>query len=253
MTPVREYIQVAAGGATGGRFTLANLTDREANIVVSVEQFTVEDYTYDYRFTPSKKDWVKLSTNQLQLQAGKSREVSYEIKAPEGATPGGYYFTIFATDMLDTDRKVRVGEALYVTVKGDLKLTSYIQNASLPMVAFNSDIPFSFDINSTANSHFFTYASGKLAGLGIESKSDEATHLMLPGTIRTIKGTIPAPVFPGVYQATYGYRVDDGQTITQTRYLVYAPLWFVALLVGAGLIGAAFWRRHRRTRPPTGS
>jgi hypothetical protein len=248
VTPVREYIHVSAGNRANGALTIANITDKTAEITLSAEQFTVEDFTYDYMFTPSKRDWIKLQTTKLELQPNKSQEIPYTITIPAGAAPGGYYFTIFATEVLDKEagRKVRVGEALYVTVNGELRLTSHIQKESIPPVSFGGDIPFTLDVKSTGNTHFFMYVSGGLKGVATDLKGQEATHILLPGTVRTVKGVIPSPLLPGVYEATYGYRVDDGQTITHTKYVVYLPLWFLAILAGAFVLGLVWWRRRKR-------
>lgn len=247
VTPVREYIQVPAGQSEVRKLTLANLTDKPAEIVLSVDQFTVENFTYDYKFTPSKRDWIKLQTTKLELQPGKSKEVSYKITVPPGATPGGYYFTIFATKTLDEEgRKVRVGEALYVTVDGELRLTSNIEKDSIPLATFGGDVPFSFDAKSTGNTHFFMYVSGSLKGIATDLKGQETTHLLLPSTTRTINGTVPSPSLPGIYQVTYGYRVDDGQTIMRTKYLAYLPLWFIATVIGGIVIGLTFWQRRQK-------
>lgn len=250
ITPVREYIQVPAGQSASRKITLANITEKPAEITLSIGQFTVANFTYDYKFAPNKRDWIKLEATQLKLEPGKSREVAYTITVPDGVAPGGYYFTVFATKELDaeTGRKIRVGEALYVTVEGDLRRTSHIQNDAVPPVVFGGDVPFSFDAKSTGNTHFFMYVSGSLKGVATDNKSQEATHLLLPGTVRTAKGTIPAPSLPGIYQATYGYRVDDGQTITHTKYIAYLPLWFIAIFVGIIVLAFSFWQRYRRRK-----
>lgn len=255
ITPVREYLDVAAGKRAEGTLTVANITEKAANIDLSVEQFTVEDFSYDYMFTPSKKDWVKLGTTQLSLEPGKSQKISYTLDVPKGATPGGYYFTIFATETIEGNgRKVRVGEALYVTVKGELRRTSHIQKAVVQSVAFGGDIPFQLDIKNTGNTHFFMYVSGSIKGIGTEVKGQENAHILLPGTVRTVKGMIPSPLWPGVYDVTYGYRVDDGQTTTQTKHLVYVPPWSLAVTAGLLLAVLTLWKRRQRlTRKPTDS
>ncbi|HEX6461740.1 MAG TPA: hypothetical protein VFZ58_00510 [Candidatus Saccharimonadales bacterium] len=245
LTPVREYIAVNAGQSTARAFTIANITEVPARVVLSVEQFAVEDFTYDYMFKPSKKDWVKLSSTEVQLQPNKSQQVSYTVNVPKGAAPGGYYFTIFATETLGT-RKVRVGEALYVTVNGELRLTSHIQKATISSVSFGGDIHYEFDAKSTGNVHFMTYVSGRLKGFIVDITGEEKVHILLPGTVRTLSGTIPPPLFPGIYHVAFGYRVDDGQQITSTAYIAYFPQWFLVLLAGFVLLGATLWYRRRR-------
>ncbi len=247
LTPVREYVSVEAGKNIVRAFTIANITDRVARVTLSVEQFTVEDFTYDYLFKPSKKDWIKPDMNEVQLQPGKSQRVPYTVSVPKEAAPGGYYFTIFATEILDGGaRKVRVGEALYVTVKGELRLTSHIQKEAIPRISFGSNVPYEFDVKSTGNVHFMAYVSSRLRGFIIDIPGEEKAHVLLPGTIRTMKGAVPPPIFPGIYQLAFGYRVDDGQQITNTVYIAYLPSWFLMLLAGLMLLGGTLWYRRKR-------
>jgi hypothetical protein len=251
ITPVREYLTVTAGEAITGKLTIANLTDQSTDIDLSVEQFTVSDFTYDYIFKPSKKDWITLQTNHLSLQKNKSQEITYTIHTPADAAPGGYYFTLFATKTVDTDhaRRVRVGEALYVTVKGDIRLTSKIQKQQITLLSFGGNIPFTFDIKDTGNTHFLVYVSGKLEGFYATTKSEEKAHLLMPNIVRTISHEIPPPVLPGVYKAIYGYRVDDGQIIMKSSYIIFLPPWFLLVAVGLFWLGFTLWKRHKRLAP----
>jgi hypothetical protein len=70
----------------------------------------------------------------------------------------------------------------------------------------------------------------------------------MPGSVRRLTGTIAAPVLPGVYTATYGYRTDDGQNVQQSRTVIFIPPWSVAFLLAALLVLGAIIRSHHHSR-----
>jgi hypothetical protein len=254
ITPIREYIKVDAGKTHKGSLTVANITDKPVVVTLSVEQFSVADYSYDYNFTPVKEDWIKFQTPQLQLQPNKSQAVSYTVAAPKGATPGGHYFTIFASATLTsgpTGNKVRAAMVLYVTVNGQLRETSAIKKEDIPWISFGNEIDFSFDVKNTGNTHFLIYASGKLSGLTTKPATPEVTHVLLPGTVRTIGNTIEPPLLPGVYTATYGYRTEGGQVISHSTHILNAPPWSLLLPIGVAWVATLLWKRRNRTKKTT--
>jgi len=164
ITPPRQYIDVAAGSTTTGTFTVGNLNDSPMKVTFSVDQFSLANYTYDYKFSAPKEDWVKISQTQLDLPPKTSKKVTYSILTPANASPGGHYFSIFASTTPIEGKQVRTGLVLYATVKGKLEKTSQIISDKLPSIIFGQSIPLQMDIKNTGNSHFFIYASGTLSG-----------------------------------------------------------------------------------------
>ncbi|HSX28219.1 MAG TPA: hypothetical protein VLF60_02105 [Candidatus Saccharimonadales bacterium] len=251
ITPLREYPTVTPGQPHNGTMTVANLTDKPLTVTLSAQKFSVADYTYDYQFEDAKDDWIKLSATQLQLKPDQSQPITYSIAAPKSAMPGGHYFAIFASASLDSGSvltKVQVATVLYVTVNGDLHRTGQIQSGHIPKVAFGDKIPFSLNAKDTGNTHFFMYPFGRLQGISARNNSPESAHLLLPGAVRAVGGTIPAPLLPGVYKAVYGYRIDNGATLQQASYVVYLPPWSLAIPAGMILIG--LWIRSRLKGAP---
>ena len=248
ITPLRTYISVEPSHTQSGTFTLANNTNSPMSVALSVGQFSVADYSYDYQFTQTRDDWVKVSQAQLDLQPGKSQALAFTVTPPAKATPGGHYFTIFATAQLQGNAsQVRAATVLYVTVEGALIKSSAINRTTIPFFSFGTDIDFSLDVKNTGNTHFFTYTSGKLAGLSANSDAPETTNLLLPGTSRIIASTIRAPLLPGIYKATFGYRTDDNQQMQRTSYVLYIPPWSLLIPIGAAWFVYAL-RQYRKRR-----
>jgi len=248
ISPLRLFVDGVAGNTTSGTVLVGNITSQPMNIALSVEQFSVADYTYDYRFSQPKENWITLDPATVTIAAGKTQTVEYHLAVPEHAAPGGHYFTIFASTSLDAEREERVATVLYVTVAGELVRSSTVSHESIPTFVFGGDIRFSFDVKNTGNTHYFMYTSGKLNGLSAQPPSSEVAHILLPQTTRTITGSISAPVLPGVYAASYGYRTEDGQHINRSALIVYIPLWFWPLFAGMIWIGVVLLKRHKHMR-----
>lgn len=248
VSPLRDYIAVDANNTHRGELTVANYSEKPIDIALSVEQFSVSDYAYDYTFTPPHEDWVKLGVTSTQLQPGKSQRVPYTITVPSDASPGGHYFTIFASASLSPGSRVQAAAVLYVTVNGDLKHSSEIIKEDVPFIAIGNTIPYKFDIKNTGNDHFFIFLSGQLEGLTAKPAATEPANILLPNTTRTVTGKIPAPVLPGVYKITIGYKTDGNMTHQRSKYIIYVPPWFIAIPIGLILILATL-RRRRLRRP----
>lgn len=248
VSPVRDYVATNPGVAIHKKIVVANITDTPVTITVSVEQFSVADFTYDYSFVEPKEDWITLSPAHFDLQPEKSQDVGYTLTPPANATPGGHYFTILVTaTSQNTPNRVQAASLIYATVNGNLQISSVIQKVDVPRIAF-SDIPFSLQVEDTGNTHFFIYVAGVLNGTLNQDKNVSSTHLLMPQAARQVGGTITAPLLPGVYTATYGYRTDSGQTVQESSHVLYMPLWFIALFVGFVWVTVVQLRRHRRRK-----
>jgi len=254
ITPPRQYLSVDPGKTTKSSITVANLTEDTIDITLSVEHFSVADYTYTYVFDLPKEDWVKLEQTQITLKKSESRTISYVVSAPANPNPGGHYFTLFASTSLGKGRKVRAATVLYVTANGTLSKQSEITRSSIPFVSFGGSIPFSLDVKNTGNTHFIAYTSGVMKGIlpfPLPSGSETA-HVLLPNTTRTIEEAMSPPSLPGIYQAIAGYRDEDGHDIRRTQYSLYAPPWSIALSVGVVWFVVLLFKRKKSHRT-TGS
>lgn len=250
ITPLRQYITSDAGKVQHGSFTVGNYTDTTLTVSLFAEQFSVADYTYDFKFeSPPKEDWIRFATAQITLQPYKSQAINYTVDIPHQATPGGHYFTLFAKTTVTNGgvtSNLQAAAILYTTVNGKLDYGSSIQKSSAPWIVFGGSVPYSLDIKSTGNTHFFVYVSGQLLGLSARPREPATAHILLPGTVRTIGGAIDAPLLPGIYKMTYGYKTDSGQTTERSSYVLYLPPWSVLIPLGLLVVFWPFLRRKRK-------
>jgi hypothetical protein len=247
LSPLRQYIALDDDKSHANIVTLANLTEKPITVALSVENFGVTDFTYDYTFVPANDSWVRLSKTLVELDPGKSQSVSYEVKAPVGAAPGGHYFTIMASSNLgnNANNRVRAATLLYITAGGEVTRSTSLQKSTLPWISFGGAITFSQTIHGSGNTHTFVYPTGQLHGPSAQPAGNSEAHIIMPGTTRTVADSMQPPRLPGVYRATIGYKTDAGQQFITTRYTLYVPPWSFCLPIGALLIILA-WQRRRR-------
>ncbi|HSX43491.1 MAG TPA: hypothetical protein VLF59_05395 [Candidatus Saccharimonadales bacterium] len=250
ITPLRQYLKGDAGSAVPSTFTVANLTNTPLTVAFSVKQFSVADYTYDYTFATPADNWLSLSEQAATLQPHQSHTVSYSISIPKGSAPGSHYYTLFASAKLTSQSvssTVQAADVLYLTVNGALTSVSHLQASSIKWITFGSSIPFTLEPVNTGNAYSFVYVGSQLHGLFVRPPVTSVGHMLIPGKVRRITGSIPSPVLPGVYDAQYGYKSDSGWIIQESHLVVYIPPWFIAFLLAAFLVTGRFWRRRKRT------
>ncbi|TAH34081.1 hypothetical protein EYC59_03735 [Candidatus Saccharibacteria bacterium] len=246
ITPLREQVNLNAGMSRTLILTVANRTNDPLNIQLFDKQFSVANYTYDYKFHIPQPDLVTIGKPQVQLKPGESQKIPYTIAVPKNASPGGQYYTLFASATLANESTtIQAASLLYVTVNGDLRKTTELQSASIQRIAFGNKISYKLAAKNTGNVHYFVYVSGELSGPSAKPAEPPTTHLLMPNTVRNLDGAISSPVLPGFYQATYGYKTDSGQETLRTSYVFYIPPWSIAFLL---LLVLAVWHlvSHRK-------
>jgi hypothetical protein len=249
ISPLRSYVAFNADEHVTRALTIANLTDKPIVVDLKVEEFSVADYTYDYRFGEANNDWVQFVENKIELKPYQSHEAAYRISIPRGAAPGGHYYTLFASADLSQagqEGTVRAASLIYLTVNGNIRRTALVKNNSSPRIVFTPQIPYTLDIKNTGNIHYFAYFSASVDGLFYHNKPTGTSQLLMPGSSRQIKNTIPSPFIPGIYRFSYGLVPDQADPITLSRYIVVLPPWFLAILIMTGYFGFRLWQRRKR-------
>ena len=250
ITPLRQYLSVDAGKTVQSSFTVANLTDDPLSVNFSIKQFSVTDYVYNYKFNNPTNKWVHLSTDSVTLRPNQSQEIPYSVQVPARSKPGGVYYTLFAGANLvsqGVNSTIQAADLLYLTVNGKLTQVSHLQSSSIQWVSFGHDISFSLQPVNTGNVYSFVYVSGELHGLFVKPPVTSAAHLLMPGKVRSLNGTIASPTLPGIYKATYGYKTDAGWAIQESHIVLFIPPWFIAFVLAAVLLLGKFLPRRRNS------
>jgi hypothetical protein len=251
ISPLRSYVAFGADDQVTRAITVANLTDKPITVALKVEEFSVVDYTYDYLFDEPNNNWVQFVEKSIELKPYQSHEAAYRISIPRGAAPGGHYYTLFASADLSQagfEGTVRAASLIYLTVDGAVRRTAAIKDSSSPRIIISPQIPYTLDVKNTGNIHYFAYFSASVDGLFYHKQPTGTSQLLMPGSSRQIKNTIPSPFIPGIYKFTYGLVPDQVDPVQISRYIVIIPPWFIAALVIIGYFLVRLWQRRKRRR-----
>lgn len=256
VSPPRHYIEVEAGQTKTDKLTVYNFTDTKMSVDLSVEEFSVSDYSYEYRFAKPRQNIVYLGQSNISIEPRKSHQLDFSVITPANSAPGGLYYTIVASATVQQNgvpSKMQVATPLYIAVKGKQTFTSSLESHSIKKLVFGDHIPFTLDIRNTGNVHYFAYVSGSVSGLLTKNITLDASHLLLPDTVRRVEASVPSPMLPGVYKATYGYKTDSSEPVAIEAYVIYTPLWSYAFLLLAAWGMAYIVKRRLRRTKTTGS
>lgn len=248
ITPVRQLISIDAGTRYSATYVIANLTPAPTQVNLIGEQFSVQNYSYNYTFSRPSNDWLNLAETTILLSPGQSKTMHFSFNAPANATPGGYYYTILASTTLVSSgvtETIQAADLLYVTVRGKLSTVSHLESSTIPHVVFGKSIPYKLNAVNTGNVYSFIFVSGQLHGLLTSPPQTSSGRLLLPGKVRTLTANIDSPVLPGIYKATYGYKTEGNWTVQESRWIVYIPPWSVALFLAVLLIAGSYLRKHK--------
>jgi len=249
INPLRDFQTVKAGQQKTGQLSVTNLSSEPEVITMSIKTFSVANYTYDYQFSAPSKDWITFSKDRMELAPGDTQTVTYFLAPDAKATPGGYYYTLAASTTVGgngSTSTVQAATLLYVTISGTLDRAGGLDDAAVQRLVFGRDIGYSIDARNTGNVHYFVSISTKLFGIFAREDSAPTSHLLMPGTVRRIDGELPSPLLPGLYRVAITTSSEGGVNDTTSRYLLYLPPWFFAVVLGAFLL----YRGTRKPKPP---
>jgi uncharacterized membrane protein len=251
ISPLRTNPSMKAGTSRTQKLTIENRTPRPMRITLNYERFSLGDGTYDYSFYPVDKDIIRFEISDFTLTANTSRAIAYQISVPADFTPGGYYYTIFATNKSKNgsiETQSRVGSLIFLTVDGNLDRTTSIIQTQAPSFSVRPRIPVSVKLENTGNVHSENVVTTELSGSMMTTQKVSSLHLVIPGTVRTLSYNIAAPRFPGIY--TIHISSNNGYTppSTTTLQIAYIPIWCIAFGIALAILGGSAVRKRKRQK-----
>ena len=237
LSPLRTELNIMPGTLSDGVLITTNSTDKPIVVQLSAEEFSVVNQQYDYSFDSGSDiaKWVKFASNNINLAAGESKQVSFSIAVPLNAEPGGRYLSLFAsTDISDNDinSRQRVASLLYITVDGNVIRDGNLISLTSPW-AISGDNMWSMTLQNTGTTHFRSRYNAVIKNILFDGEVANVSGdaLVLPGTVRVVSDKMPMPQFPGLYKVIYTIGLGDKPAIVETRWLIYMPLWATIIIV----------------------
>ncbi len=252
ISPPRYSMNVSAGEIENQKFTVANYTSHALDVTLSVETFTVANLSYQYQIKPVANPWLYFDQTVIHLDTGESQVHNFTLDPPPSSSPGGVYYLIVASAVSKHSgltTTLQVAAPLYITINGTLDTSSRLGTKhSIGQFVFGDQIPFQIDVENNGNVHYQVDVKGKLSGLSSGGSTVATQHILLPGTTRRFSSSIPSPILPGLYQATYGYSSASSGDVIIKAWVIYLPPWSIALFILVIWAGVFILRTIRRRK-----
>lgn len=256
VSPTKLEFDVRAGQTKSGGLQISNNSPDDMPVDLELKSLSVEKSSYSYRFEDLRYNWINLNTAHLSFTPGQKETVQYDLSVPLDTPSGGYYFVLIArtrTIVNGVRSTLQVAVPFMVTVVGKDKIysESNMSDIQIPFVVFGDKFPYKFDVDNGGNVHLNGEFVVRVDSLWGGYSQQEEKHIVFPKTARLISGEYTTPLWPGLYQLTYGYIDKDTDNMKASPvYFVVLPPWLAITLVAALLLylNHKFQKRKRRAR-----
>ncbi|OGG45373.1 hypothetical protein A2673_01110 [Candidatus Kaiserbacteria bacterium RIFCSPHIGHO2_01_FULL_50_13] len=246
--PVKISKTIGPGESISGEIILKNESEGAASVEVTVEDFVPAAGSTNIQFVgraegvTTVRDWITLDApDSFVFGKGQSRNITYTIRAPSHAEPGGHFGVVFfkASDANEQGQlKVgtRVGVLVFITVPGNQLQSGNVLDFSGPFFVQKGPVEFTIKFENTGTVHFepkgtitITNIFGKEVGV-----VEVAGQAVLPTGVRDLAAAWNAEgLLIGRYVAEINIVDGEGRELTANRIAFYAfpILYVIAFLI----------------------
>ncbi|NOY14687.1 MAG: hypothetical protein GXP43_00520 [bacterium] len=255
--PINELILEPGSTSTHG-LSLLNNSDSSITVDIRVSPFVPRGEEGQVNISdeslPDSEDWVVVYPGRITLEPKESKTISYTIKLPPNAPPGGFYFAIVASSsphkykgqgsQLEGGAAVvaSVSELVLVQINGPVSYNATIEefNTSNKKRFFSyGPVDFVARIKNLSNVH--TVFSNQIE---VENIIFPEKYLLkmkdqriLPNAVRKFTATVPNKWHIGYYKATLTTSYAGGNNLQNVIMFWIVPIKEITLiLAGFALI-----------------
>lgn len=256
LSPSSTQFDVAAGTTTINKFDVINEGDTSFDVGISSAPYYVKGLEYDPHFTQlagtlNASEWVKfLSPTTQSLDANKLTTIDYSLSVPENTPAGGYYAVLFAETIPKISSGVvarnRVGNILYITVKGDIKQSGSVSVGKLGFFNTAASIPLTVFVSNTGGTHFITTANVMVKDIfGHTAYKGTSDRYVLPQTTRQVDFSWSPTTPIDAYSITTTATVAGTEKSVPVRWILVVQPWvlIVFILAVGGIIASIIIRK----------
>lgn len=261
LSPTKKRYEMAAGESKQDSMKIVNDGSSPISFIVYARPYSVRNENYDPNYDSNAKNadaykWVQFDEGSYDLAPGESTDIGFTVRVPQNATPGGHYGVLFAETQVLTQpggtsivQKKRVGSIMYVTVKGDVKLSGDFVGESVPFFQTKAPIAINQRVANKGNTDFIATSTVSVSDIfgGVKFKNQKESAV-LPETTRAIDNSWVNPAWIGLYRVEQSVSFLD-TTKSTTNYVLLIPIWVyltTVLLIGARVLYAVAHRKRKK-------
>lgn len=254
--PPRLEITVKPDGVTTQTIKVRNESKIEKNIIISIEDFVVNDDLGTPTIISSTKEdnrwaassWIQVSPSSVKLKGGETKSLVLTVMPPKNALPGGHYAMVIhspdaSASLLDSTGasiQTKVGTLVYITIPGKIRQDATVKDFTAPKFSEFGPIDFKTTIQNLSDIHIKPAGNIAVTNMfGLKTANlqfnDKGVNVF-PGKIREFENQLAKKWLFGRYKAelsaVYG---TAGGVATAVLFFWVIP-WRFLILVGTAAI-----------------
>ncbi|MBP7768606.1 hypothetical protein KA082_02105 [Candidatus Woesebacteria bacterium] len=268
--PAFQEIEIKANDTTvEGNIIITNAADFDQTLTVTALDINQTDANGNINFIDKPDssnpfriaDFIAFKNTDRTVPAHTSKEIPFVINNTQELSPGGHYGAIisrFESSAKSGTQQVLPALSSFVLIR---KIGGERYQLSLRSVhgvpAISLQIPQKIELLFENNGNIHTTPYGTLKIIDIFSKLrykgsiNEGSLIVLPQTQRQIENTVQSlglswPLMIYTLQIQGMSRPGDVPFFTEVSFLYISPFMCLGLLIGLGLLGFYFYKRHTK-------
>ncbi len=233
----------------------------------AVEDFTVVDSVGTPNILPpgtlnnkySAAAWLGISPSTFTLKPGENQTLSYYLRVPFNARPGGHYAAVVYTpDVKSAGSKnsggvvqSQVGSLFKITVNGPVtEKANVVKFFANPFQEYGP-VKILTQIKNMGDLHFSPKGTITVSGLFFNKSEDLSKHDIFPEAARDFENTIGQTLMIGRYKAELlaNYGINNNLPLTATVYFWVFP-WritvVIILIIVAIILGWMYFKKRKK-------
>lgn len=261
LSPTKKRYEMKAGESKQDSMKVVNDGPRPISFIVYARPYSVINENYDPNYDSNSKNadaykWIQFDTASYELEPGQSADISYTVRVPQNAAPGGHYGVLFAETQVTSQpsgtsivQKKRVGSIMYITVDGDVTTSGKLIGGTVPFFQTKAPISIKQRVQNNGNTDFVVNSTTNVSDIfgGVKFKNQKESAV-LPETTRAIDNDWINPAWIGLYKVEQTVSFLSTSK-TMTNYVLFVPVWVyltLALLIGARVLYAVAHRKRKK-------
>ena len=263
--PLKATHKLQPGESVSGVIQITNASDGAVNLETKVEDFVPLAGTYNIQIVQrapgvsTVRDWITLDApKSFVLAKGAAKNVSYTIKAPANAEPGGHFgVALFKATEIKEGQQLKVGTQvgmlILVTVPGSRLEKGNVLDFSGPLFVKKSPINFTIKFENTGTVHFEPKGAITITNMFGKEIGNVAVggQVVLPTGVRDLTASVNFDgVLLGRYTAALKMFDGEGNEIATRSHAFYAfPLWYAVAFFATIIVlffGIRFLKKNVR-------
>jgi hypothetical protein len=254
--PPRLELTVKADGVASQTIKVRNESSQEKNILITVEDFVVNDDLGTPTIISSTKEdnrwaasnWIQVSPSSVKLKGGETKSLVLTVMPPANALPGGHYAMVLHSpdnqvsllNATGASIQTKVGTLIYITIPGKIRQDAVVKDFTAPKFSEFGPIDFKSTIQNLSDIHIKPAGNIAITNMfGLKTayiQYNDKNINVFPGKIREFESRLNKKWLFGRYKAELNAAYGTAGGVATAAIFFWVIPWRLLILVATAIV-----------------